>query len=167
MRDRRITSDILTKTHGSLPHWQIGGHCYFVTFRSARGVLSPAARDIVVAVIRRGEGSHFLLRIAVVMPDHVHLLLLPVEKAKGIYHDLGIILGSIKATSCRLINQLEDWTGSQWQVESYDHLVRSPSDYEQCWEYIRDNPVKAGLVDQTIDYRWLFLGSKSDPDQEF
>jgi len=29
----------------------------------------------------------------------------------------------------------------------FDHLLRSGESYSQKWEYVRDNPVRAGLVE--------------------
>ena len=56
------------------------------------------------------------------------------------------------------------WTGRQakailslaevhfWQNESFDHWVRSDAEYERTTEYIRENPVKAGLVTNYRDW---------------
>jgi hypothetical protein len=48
--------------------------------------------------------------------------------------------------------------GAFWQKESYDHWVRSPSEYQKIRTYIETNPVKAGLVRQPQDFPWSSAG---------
>jgi hypothetical protein len=46
-------------------------------------------------------------------------------------------------------------TGSPfWQQESYDRLVRDREEFESIWNYIEQNPVRAGLVREAGEYRW-------------
>jgi hypothetical protein len=33
-----------------------------------------------------------------------------------------------------------------WQKGFFDHLIRNSESYAQKWEYVRENPVRAGLV---------------------
>lgn len=73
----------LIKTKRQLPHWQMGGSTYVVTFRSRGPNLPPEARKIVLEACRYFDNTKYLLWAAVVMPDHVHLLFTPKEKAQG------------------------------------------------------------------------------------
>lgn len=43
-----------------------------------------------------------------------------------------------------------------WQKEFFDHLLRSDESYSEKWEYVRQNPVRAGLVDDADT--WAFTG---------
>lgn len=43
-----------------------------------------------------------------------------------------------------------------WQAEFFDHVLRSAESYEEKWEYVRLNPVRAGLVPTAEE--WLFQG---------
>jgi hypothetical protein len=45
-----------------------------------------------------------------------------------------------------------------WQEESFDHVLRSEERLEETVEYIRQNPVRRGLVARPEDYRWLWVG---------
>jgi putative DNA methylase len=38
--------------------------------------------------------------------------------------------------------------GAFWHNESYDHVVRDEGEFERVLLYIRNNPVKAGLVSE-------------------
>jgi len=66
----------------NLPHWQIGGRAYFVTFRSAVGSLPEGALEIVKHHILFDHNRRYELLFGVIMPDHVHLLFRPLEKEK-------------------------------------------------------------------------------------
>jgi len=64
-----------------LPHWEQEGRTYFVRYCTARGLqLPPRARDVVIENLRHWHGHRYVLHQAVVMPDHVHLLITPLAK---------------------------------------------------------------------------------------
>lgn len=135
-----------------LPHWQIGGSTYFVTFRSARGELSlPALRAMKQHLIA-GHGPTHSLIFAVLMPDHVHLLLRPKEVFPGRWQDLGKIMQSIKGGGARRINIALGTDGEVWQKESFDRIIRSEADFDAKYNYMYENPKRAGLVDDPDDY---------------
>ncbi len=41
-----------------------------------------------------------------------------------------------------------------WQKEFFDHLIRSGESYSEKWEYMRQNPVRAGLVSNADDWKY-------------
>ena len=58
-----------------LPHWTLNGATYFVTFRLRSKELSVQEQEVALATIKNGNGRYYRLIAALVMPDHVHLLL--------------------------------------------------------------------------------------------
>ena len=46
--------------------------------------------------------------------------------------------------------------GPHWQKGFFDHGIRAEESYEQKWVYVRDNPVRAGLVRSAED--WPYAG---------
>ena len=68
---------VIRKTRRHLPHWDLAGSTYFVTFRVALGELAPEVRGLVLDHVRRGSDVFYRLIAAVVMPDHVHLIFRP------------------------------------------------------------------------------------------
>jgi putative transposase len=60
-----------------LPHWQLAGATYFITFRIARGTLTMTERLIALNHIRAGDGRFYDLLATVIMPDHGHVILTP------------------------------------------------------------------------------------------
>jgi len=44
--------------------------------------------------------------------------------------------------------------GSLWQREFFDHLIRSNESYDQKWQYVVENPIRAGLATKASDWPW-------------
>jgi len=156
-----------------LPHLQKEDAGLFVTFCSARVVLPEAARDLVLSHCLReaglqplaGEGARATrprihLHAVVVMPDHVHMLLSPLRNEDGWPYPLVDILQCMKSTTAHRINKLLQTSGPLWEEESFDHLPRSDESLKEKCEYIRQNPVRRGLVKSPEDYRWLWVSSE-------
>ena len=167
-----LTRDV-RKTRRHLPHWEKEGACYFVTYRVVDNVtLTDQAKDIVLENWKRWSGTRYDLWQAVVLPNHVHVLISPLPKedagqAAGPssassragsppYWTLAEILHGAKSYTANEINKVMGRTGPLWQEERFDHIVRSPAAFEAKWHYIRQNPCKAGLAAQPTDYPWLF-----------
>jgi REP element-mobilizing transposase RayT len=127
----------------------------FVTFRSARGALPDPARRQVRENILYDHGKRYDLLLSVIMPDHVHLLLYPRQKALRVWYDLTEIMKGIKGVSARRINALLGTTGQVWQNESYDRIIRDEEEFEEKMRYIWTNPVKAGLTDNPEQYEFM------------
>jgi putative transposase len=82
----------------------------------------------------------------VIMPDHVHLFV------RG---DHGFVLstwvgGLKRAISVAVVKQ------RLWQPGFFDHVLRSSESYAEKWNYVRENPVRAGLVDYAAN--WPYQG---------
>lgn len=75
-----------------------------------------------------------------VMPNHVHALLQPLP-----HMELEVVLRSIKGYSSRKLNGRLGRTGSNWEEESYDRLIRDAEHLMRVFRYIVGNGVKAGL----------------------
>jgi REP element-mobilizing transposase RayT len=141
-----------------LPHYQKDDRAVFVTF--CCGCLDPlpeAVRDIVVRHCLHDQGTKAAIHAVVVMPDHVHLLLTPLRDLDGNLYSLVEILQGIKSASAHSLNRALGRSGPVWQEESFDHVLRSDESFEQKAEYIRQNPIRAGLVKEAADYRWLWV----------
>jgi DNA modification methylase/REP element-mobilizing transposase RayT len=137
----------------NLPHIQVPGATYFITFRTDNfRVLSEDARKIALNAICHWDNQRWKLFSAVVMPDHVHLIAKPLAKDSqqdaGSTWDISVILHSVKSFSANEINKVEGKTGTPvWQTESYDRIVRDSTELVNELAYLNHNPVKAGLVE--------------------
>ena len=83
----------------------------------------------------------------VIMPDHVHLLLL--------YHGRAMLAPTsdmdgramLAPTISRLVQQMKGYVTKQigkpiWQKLFYDHIIRTREDFAEHMRYIEDNPLK-------------------------
>jgi putative transposase len=101
---------------------------------------SDCAR-IVHDALRPFDGERLALISSVVMPNHVHALMVQNPK-----HPLEDLLRSWKTFSSRSINRLLARSGSLWQRSYFDRLVRDEKHFRNCVRYIRRNPEKAHLT---------------------
>jgi len=86
------------------------------------------------------EGVRVVMISAVIMPNHVHGLFVqnpewPLEK----------LIRSWKGFTARRINALLGRSGSLWQRDYFDRLVRDDKHFANYVRYIRRNPEKARL----------------------
>lgn len=100
----------------------------------------PELSAIVEECFRSGDGKRYCLGDFVVMPNHVHLLVGLIGMTK-----IEELCRSWKRFAATKINRLQGLKGRFWQEESFDHLVRSPEQFEYLQRYIADNPKRAGL----------------------
>lgn len=141
-----------------LPQFQKADRAVFVTFRKlTRESLPEKARELVLQHCLYEHGRRIELHAAVIMPDHVHLLFTALRDEKGWSIPVHEIMKAIKGTSARDVNKLLGVAGPLWQEESFDHVLRSNESFQEKLEYIRQNPIRRGLVAEPEDYRWLWL----------
>ena len=141
----------------NLPHWQEPGRVYFITWRCQKvRSLSLEERTIILDAIRYWDTIKWTVYAAVVLSDHVHVLVQPLSQDDGGAFDLGEILHSIKRFSARKINQARGEQGSLWQDERFDRIVRDEAEFLEKWQYIRNNPVKEALAPFPEEYPWLY-----------
>jgi REP element-mobilizing transposase RayT len=96
---------------------------------------------VVDNTLRHFDGERLALISSVVMPNHVHALLVPNPE-----HSLEDLIRSWKTFAARTINQLIGRSGNLWQRSYFDRLVRDEKHFANCVRYIRRNPVKACLT---------------------
>lgn len=92
-----------------------------------------ACRRIVVDTIRHFDGQRYDLYDFVIMPNHVHIVLRPLN------FNLHEIMQSIKGFSAYKINKHLNRTGKVWEREYFDRIIRSVNDYDRISEYILQN----------------------------
>ena len=144
-----------------LPHIQPDFKLFFITFcTNQRWTLPPPAREIVVDTCVAGNGLMFDLYGLVVMPDHVHLALVPLTRPQ-LPIPIAEIMQAIKAASARRINKLLNLHGRVWEEESFDRALRKEEQFEPTLRYMLENPVRAGLVDNRLDYPWIWRGAQA------
>jgi REP element-mobilizing transposase RayT len=135
-----------------LPHWHLKEAVYFITFNAKETNFSESEIKLILKHVVDGNGRFYLLFVAVVMPEHVHLILRPIRN-----YSLSSILKGIKGFSARKVNIYRRSGGSIWQSESYDRIIRDERELFEKLNYILNNPLKRGLVDNPYNYYGLFI----------
>lgn len=87
----------------------------------------------------------------VLMPDHVHLFA-SLPRHLRLEHYVRLLKQHLNEP-LRLGSTTTD---RLWQPGFFDHLIRANESYEQKWEYVLRNPVRAGLVERWQD--WPYQG---------
>ncbi len=100
-----------------------------------------AAAAVVEETLRKFDGERYQLGSFVIMPNHVHAIVAPLAG-----HELSAILHSWKSSAAHAINKAFQRTGSVWQDESFDHIIRDEAQLAKYERYIEMNPAKAGLT---------------------
>ncbi len=88
----------------------------------------------------------------VVMPDHVHFFCSTVDSERS----LSAFVGSWKEWTSKRIRRETKLEEFRWQSGFFDHVLRSEDSRSLKWEYVRANPVRAGLVDDPS--KWIYQG---------
>ena len=79
------------------------------------------------------------------MPDHIHLFV------AGHYE---FVLDQWVRALKRTLSTVISAPRPHWQSGFFDHLVRHEESHSQKWEYVVENPVRAGLVAHSSDWPW-------------
>ena len=124
---------------------------YFVTFctrnRQAIPDLLKAQAALEIYAQRGIKDFGAALGRYVIMPDHIHLF---------VSGDVEFVLSKWVAGLKRAISKALGVSGEFWQPTFFDHILRSEESYSEKWEYVCENPVRAGLVRESDD--WPYQG---------
>lgn len=92
----------------------------------------------------------------VVMPDHVHFFCAPRRDERK----LETLVGKWKEWTAKYAHRRLGVLMPLWQEGFFDHVLRSSESYDEKWEYVRQNPIRAKLVMRAED--WPYQGEIHD-----
>lgn len=116
------------------------GECHFA---------DPANSQILADALRFYHTTQCEVSCLVVMPNHAHAIMKPLES-----FELEDTLKLIKGYAARETNKRRNATGSIWEQESYDRIIRDTTHLENVIRYIGRNGSRAGLPEHKF-YRWI------------
>lgn len=132
------------------------GSEYFITFcthdRRCGLTASEVAPFILAEIHRMETDGVWLLRCAVIMPDHVHLLIQLAEELT-----LGRAVARLKSKSSRALKPV----GIRWQDGYHEHRMRPKEERLHVFFYIYLNPYRANLLPSGNIWPW-FVCSETD-----
>lgn len=105
------------------------------------------AVDTLIEAWRRAD--HWLVGRYAIMPDHLHLFCAP---AFWPAPPLKQWMAFWRADATRRWPWIEE--KPVWQKDFFDRQLRSCESYAAKWQYLRENPVRAGLVADADAWPW-------------
>jgi putative transposase len=125
------------------------GNLYFLTHvTSSRLPILVNNFDLLWRAIEATRAKHpFDLIAWVVLPDHMHLLIDPLQcNLSGVVRKIKLVFSTKYRESLGLVS------GKVWQNRFWDHRIRDQEDFNRHVDYIHYNPVKHGLVSAPMEY---------------
>ena len=121
----------------------------FCTFNRTPMLANDSFHDHFVSYMKRKNAIGIACGEYVLMPDHLH----PFLRIDPHRYQLGKTIGFIKQS---LSKPLRDAGHVQphWQPGFFDHVLRSADSYSEKWDYVRNNPVRAGLVERAEEWKY-------------
>ena len=134
-----------------VPNWvDLDEAIYFITIccekRRTNQLAKPEiAQQLLESIEYRCRKDDWYMHLAVLMPDHVHLISSFPERAKNMQ---------------TVISKWKEWTAKslriKWQRDFFEHRLRRDESFDEKAHYIRMNPVRAGLIKNAEDWPYIF-----------
>jgi putative transposase len=99
----------------------------------------------LIEFAKLGEQRGIAIGRYVIMPDHVHVFV------RG---GIDFVLMQWTRMLKRRLSKVIAAPAPHWQKGFFDHLIRHSESYSEKWEYVRQNPVRAGLVNDPDEWLW-------------
>jgi putative transposase len=123
---------------------------YFVTFATRDRKRIPSLDGAQAVLEQYGhraiENFNVALGRYVIMPDHLHLFV-----RGGQNFTVSSWIGGLKRAMSVALR-----SPGLWQPGFFDNILRSGESYAEKWNYVRENPVRAGVVKNADD--WPYQG---------
>jgi len=131
------------------PTWVHGRPIYFITqCASQRGVNQlchpNVSKNIFAATQHYQNQLRWHAHLLLLMPDHLHALI-SFPKAETMQQ----VVRSWK-------HYLSYKYNLEWQRDFFDHRLRSDESHQEKIAYIRNNPVRAGLIVTSCDWPYVW-----------
>jgi len=163
--------------------YNLPNHAHFLTFscfRRQQLLATDVVRDSLLCYWHDSRlKGRFRILAYVIMPEHVHLLIHPLDED----YKMSEILRRLKEPFSRwivahwttndihLLKRIEVTRGARqvrrfWQTGGgYDRNVYTMQTVRKAIEYIEWNPVRRGLVANPDEWRWCSAYARSNPDK--
>jgi len=126
---------------------------YFVTFctwQKQSLLADNAVLDAFQQAARAVQCHEVAVGKYVLMPDHVHCFI-----RVGKDGSISLTVKGLKRAITKALHAGKK-NVRVWQDGFFDHVLRSSESYSEKWKYVRENPVRSGLV--TRAEGWPFQG---------
>ena len=132
---------------------------YFVTTKASQNRalfnVTEIAETVVETLQHYRSRGEYLLHEFVLMPDHLHILITPSS-----INSLEKAMQFIKGGSSFRLHQRRGQKTDLWHAGFHDWTIRGAADWSAKAQYIRLNPVRAGLVGRPEDWPYSSANGK-------
>jgi putative transposase len=124
---------------------------YFITVcceQRGRNLLATAVvgHSLLGTIKHRHARVIWYAHLALVMPDHVHLILSFPETGKRVQS---------------IVSKWKEWTAKSlkidWQRDFFEHRLRMEESFREKADYVLANPIRGGLVEKFEDWPYVFI----------
>ena len=141
---KRLPHDVPLWVDPSKSHYFITVNC---RVRGKNHLANDVVGNAIIETVKhRNTQGVWYAHLAIVMPDHVHLVLsFPITEKKV----------------QTIVSKWKEWTAKMlkvhWQRDFFEHRLRKEESFRQKVDYVLANPVRAGLVQRTEDWPYVFI----------
>ena len=116
---------------------------FFSTIENSMVVLSKFGKIIDEILINIPSYYNVEIDYYVIMPDHIHLIILLDKDKNKKNYSLSDVIGKFKSFSSKKIREvLEVEEKFEWQKTFYDRIIRNEKELYQIRKYILENPLR-------------------------
>ena len=139
------------KLYHKPPSWVSAGARFHIRIRTAKAYRASLTDPTLETTIQEAaryyhQQQRWFLYLMVLMPDHLHAVMsFPAEP--GMSRTIGMWK-----------HYLHSRVGIEWQENYFDHRLRNDNEFMGKTNYIRMNPVRAGLCASPEDWPWVTTG---------
>ena len=111
---------------------------------------SEAMKELFLETVRRAKGRYrFTVTNICVMGNHFHLILTPAKD-----ESISRIMQWILSVFAIRYNRAHDQHGHVWYDRFKSRVIDTLRQFAATFAYVRDNPVRAGIVEHAANYRF-------------
>ena len=155
------------------PHFDINGSIYFITTKLSlknRLFTEDEANIVEETILDLASRKEIMIYAYVIMPDHIHLLIKPINQ--GISKTMQLLKGrasrrinihreakaspTLHSSKRVILPSRGDFSRSThvWQKGFFDFVILTDKKFREKFNYIHYNPVKRGFVEKAEDYKY-------------
>lgn len=140
---------------GRLPHWRADDVRYYVTFRHRRD-LDQEERKLLFRSLLKPDGNRFDVIALLVLADRTEMLFTVRKTASGDAYELSKTIEQAKTKAGKGICKSSGERFAPFYSESYDHIVRDESEFDEFALRILNGPSEMGWCEDLTDFPTLW-----------
>ena len=122
------------------------------TLNRKKALASDSVHEIFVEVWENClEHYGWAIGPYVIMPEHVHFF---AQAGNEGAKELSFFVGKWKEWTAKYLDRRLGIPAPLWQAEYFDHVIRSTESFREKAQYVWQNPVRAGWVEEAETWRF-------------